>query len=162
MPKRATRLLDDRLVPAAKSPVTKSEKRFSAVFLLFINGSTTPVHDERVIEAANATVALKIARAMCDNPSVFPAGCVARIPEKNISPLPDGVRMRRYQAILEVYRLGDRNRRPHLLPRNIDAPSRKDAVAKARELCENALRLPGVNASDLVRCPEKNVRLLKR
>lgn len=158
MPKRATRLLDEHIVPTRKHNADGSLRRFRADFLLFINGNTTPQHEEKTILAPNQPAAVKIARGLCENPTVFPAGCVARIPERNVIPVEDDVKIRLYQAHFEIYRLGDRKRRPHIVLRNIEANSKAEAVKTARAMCQ--LPFPGACASDLVRCPAANVKPL--
>ena len=158
MPKRATHLLDERIVPTRKQNVRGNLRRFRADFLLYINGDPTPQHEEKTILAPNQPAAVKIARGLCENPTVFPAGCVARIPERNVIPLDDDIKIRLYQAQFEIYRLGDRKRRPHVVLRNIEANSKAEAVKTARAMCESAF--PGAYASDLVRCPVANVKPL--
>ncbi len=158
MPKRATRLLDEHIVPTRKRNANRSLKRFRADFLVFINGNTTPRHEEKTILAPNQPAAVKIARGLCMNPLVFPAGCVARIPERNVIPIEDDVKIRLYQAHFEIYRLGDRKRRPHVVLRNIEANSKAEAVKTAHAMCQ--LPFPGAYASDLVRCPAANVKPL--
>jgi len=161
MPRRATRLLDDTIEPETKKTGSSTNKRFSAVFLLFLGGST-PKQEEKVVEAPNLPAAINIARKMCLNPSIFPAGCVARIPDRNVTPLPDELRLRRYQASFELYRLGDRKRRPHTVLMDIDAQNIHEAIKKAKTIVrETPGQIPGAFASDLITCPAKNVRPLK-
>jgi len=161
MPRRAIRLLDNRIEPTQKI-IPSDNKRFAAVFLLFLSGNSTPTEEHKTIDAPNLPAAIKIARQMCLNPTLFPPGCVARIPDRNVTPLPQGAPIRKYQASFEVYRDGDRNRRPHIILKTIEADGIQDAIKKARTICRETPRLiRGNYSSDLVRCPAKNVKRIK-
>lgn len=160
MSRRATRLLDERLEPLSRKP--KPERRFLATFVVFVSGKEAPETEEKVIEAPNHPAAVRIARTMCGNPMIFPVGRIARIPERNVTPLPEGENRYKYQAAFEIYRLGNRKSRPHISLMNIEAEGIREAEKIARRIArETPLEVKGVHASDTVVCPQGNVRRLK-
>lgn len=162
MPRRATKLLDKEIVPFRNRQSHKPEKRFLASFVVFVSGKELPDTEEKTIEAPNLPAAIRKARAMCMNPMVFPAGRVARIPDRNVTELSDSKPVRKYQATFEIYRLGNRSSRPHLSVMTIEAEGIHEAEKTARTIArETPLKVSGAHASDLVRCPLGNVKRLR-
>lgn len=162
MPRRAKRLLDDTIVPTKKKTGAASDKLYLAVFLVS-QFSKPGVREkyETTIEAPNRIAAVKMARMMCHNPMIFPAGVVARIPDDNVSEIQAEKKQRQYEAVFEVYRKGDTSSRPHLVHIRIMADNRMLAHAKAEQMCSGNLGGKAFD-SDLVRCPLKNIRVFKR
>lgn len=161
MPRRAVRLLDNRIEPKTKSTAS-GNKPYLAVFLLFLAGHQAPKEEKKTIEAPNLPAAIRTARQMCQNPSVFPPGIIARIPDRNVTPLPEQTRPRKYQAAFEIYRLGNRNSRPHISLMTIEAPGIREAEKIARGIArETPLRVKGAHASDKVICPTGNVKRIE-
>lgn len=158
MPRRATSLLDDRIEPTLKKTLTP-EKNYRAVFLVSVMGKPGRLEETMTISAPNSVAALKKARIMCHNPMIFPAGCVARIPEANITELHQEEKMRSYEAVFEVYRNGEMNRRPHTIRMKISAKNRHAAYEEAQDMCTSSLA--GKYSADIVKCPLKNIRMFK-
>lgn len=157
MPRRAKSLLDQTIEPTQKKNARTIDKRYEALFLVSTINEPGVRHEHRhIIEATNSAAALKIARQMCHNPMIFPPGTVARIPEKNITVIEVKTKLRSYDAVFEIYRKGNMNSRPHLIRKKIEAKTRLEAFAKAKELCSCSLGF--ASASDTVLCPLKNIR----
>jgi len=101
-------------------------------------------------------------KCVLDTPLVLGLGGVCENAGRNVTPPSDELRLRRYQASFEIYRLGDRNRRPHIVRMDIDAHNIREAFKKAKIIArETPGQIPGAFASDFISCPAKNVRSLK-
>lgn len=73
--------------------------------------------------------------------------------------LTDAVMMHYYACTFSVYRLGNRNSRPHTVVRYVSAKNAQDAYKRAQEICATrALR--EAFASDEVVCRHRDVRPL--
>lgn len=158
MPRRAVRLLDERIEPTVRKS-SSTNKRYLASFVVFVSGKKEPETEEKVIDAPNHPAAVRIARTMCGNPMLFPVGRIARIPEANVTLLADQKGPKRYEALFEIYRRGETHRRPRTSRMIIEADGIHQARKMASEICRNTpSKVATANESDVVRCPQRNVR----